>query len=113
MKNLVVTALLTAGLMGCTSVTEGRYKTVQTVLETSEGRDRLVERCIEKMKKMSIQARRDMAAITRSSLESAPSVGCKRVTVAIASGRLSQKELANMSNPAADHSNLIRVLQGR
>ncbi|MDI6026277.1 hypothetical protein QBK99_08760 [Corticibacterium sp. UT-5YL-CI-8] len=94
-------------------MTEGQYKTVRTVLETSEGRNLLTEHCIEEQKNIPMYAKRDLAVIARTTVEKYPAVACKRFTAAIASGRLTQKELANAGNPAADQSNLVRILQGR
>lgn len=75
-------------------------------------RRRMVEQCAAKMRALPTTRRSEVAAVIDSSLEAAPGIACERITSAIASGRMTYQDLADMirRHPTVK---VVRIMQGR
>ncbi|MBD0416445.1 hypothetical protein [Oryzicola mucosus] len=114
MKHIATLALLSVALVGCASVSEGRYKTMQTALNgPAETRNAALKKCVDREKKRSLTHKQNVAMITGASVEAYPEVFCRRVMNGIASGRISYQDYLQLRNPAADNSKIVKIVQGR
>ncbi|MEW6630587.1 MAG: hypothetical protein AB1440_06935 [Pseudomonadota bacterium] len=101
-------------LAGCTSVSEGEWKTAQTVMQGSPAVKReVMADCIKQLGAEQLKDRQAIAKLMNVSVARVPAAFCSRFLNGWASGRFSYRDFQGIHSQTADNSRLIRVLQGR
>jgi len=101
-------------LAGCTSVSEGEWKTAQTVMQGSPAVKReVMTDCLKQLGSEPLKDRQAIAKLMNVSVARVPAAFCGRFLNAWASGRFSYRDFQGIHSQTADHSRFIRVLQGR
>lgn len=99
---------------GCTTMSQGEYKTAQTALAGSPALKReTMNSCIKDENARSAKDKAEMAAVFNIDPKNYAATFCKRLINGMASNRITYQDYANLDSSTADNSKLIRVLQGR
>ncbi len=99
---------------GCSTMTEGEFNTMHTVLEGSPATKRqAIKDCIARERSISQADKNTYAAIMNVSAARYETAFCNRLMNALASGRITYADYVKLSSPGADSSKLIKVMQGR
>jgi hypothetical protein len=111
----VVTIILASSLLvGCNTVSEGQYKTVQTILSTdARVKQDAVKNCVAGQQRLSIADRSANAAIMNVSVSNYPKVFCKRFTNAMANGRITYADYKSVISGTPDYRKFIHIMQGK
>ncbi|MER8829881.1 hypothetical protein NKH73_27670 [Mesorhizobium sp. M0938] len=101
-------------LAGCTTLTEGEFNSMHATLEGSRAVKRMVIKdCIAREKATPLGEKKTYAAFMNVSVAKYETAFCSRLNNALANGRLTYADYVKLHSPAADHSKLIRIMQGR
>ncbi|MBT1158053.1 hypothetical protein J1C56_20865 [Aminobacter anthyllidis] len=105
---------LSAIVAGCTTMSQGEYKTAQTALSGSPSLKReIMASCIKDENARSAKDKAEMAAVFNINPSTYAQTFCKRMINGMASNRITYQDYRNLDSSTADNSKLIRVLQGR
>jgi hypothetical protein len=100
-------------LSGC-SLTEGEFNNIQATVGGSPAAKRqVIKDCIARQKKKPPSEIKEVALVMNVSLSEFPETSCRRLWNATASGRITYSDYVKLSQPRADSSKIIRILQGR
>jgi hypothetical protein len=109
----VVIVLALPLLSACNTVSEGDYKASQAFLAENRPAKRLVAQECANDLRFSATEKRELSALLNVPESKVTAVACRRFVNAIASGRMSYSDYANMNSSGADNAKLIRILLGR
>ncbi len=105
---------LSAIVAGCTTMSQGEYKTAQTALSGSPSlKHEIMASCIKDENARSAKDKAEMAAVFNINPNTYAQTFCKRMINGMASNRITYQDYRNLDSSTADNSKLIRVLQGR
>ncbi|QOF73824.1 hypothetical protein IG197_12590 [Aminobacter sp. SR38] len=105
---------LSAIVAGCTTMSQGEYKTAQTALSGSPALKReIMANCIKRENARPAKDKADMATVFNINPSNYAQTFCKRMINGMASNRITYQDYRNLDSTTADNSRLIRVLQGR
>ncbi|WP_432285503.1 hypothetical protein SLT36_01525 [Aminobacter sp. BA135] len=105
---------LSAIVAGCTTMSQGEYKNLQTALNGSPALKReVLVSCIKDENARSAKEKAEMAALFNIEPKNYASTFCKRMFNGLTSGRITYQDYVNLDSPTADSSKVIRILQGR
>ncbi|MCG7504454.1 hypothetical protein [Mesorhizobium retamae] len=108
----IAMALALLAVAGCSTVTEGEYKSAQVVLkESGTTRRQITADCIADMKRESAADKANMAAFLGVSVARLPAAFCNRIVGAMADGRLSHRDIFGAQRNG-NYAKLITVLRG-
>ncbi|MFI0848148.1 hypothetical protein [Mesorhizobium sp. IMUNJ 23232] len=115
MKSAVrFTAVIGAALLAGCSMTEGEFNNMQATIGGSPAVKRqVIADCIARQKRKPPSEIKEVALVMNVSLSNFPEIACKRLWNATAAGRITYADYVKLSQPSADSSKVIRILQGR
>lgn len=102
------TALLLAATLTLSGCGKAFYEYGAEALRNPKVREAALQDCIKDTERKSLFERQAIADATRTSLARAPQVFCRRIVVAVASGRISYADLQNEKG-----DEILRVMAGR
>ncbi|MER8385455.1 hypothetical protein NKG60_00020 [Mesorhizobium sp. M1428] len=103
-----------AMLTGCTTISENEYKNAQAIIGGSPAIKRsVITGCIARQAARPLVERKSESTIMNASLASFPTTFCNRLWNAFAKGRITYADYQDLSSSTADHSKVIKIMQGR
>jgi PBP1b-binding outer membrane lipoprotein LpoB len=106
--------LIALSVSGCTTVSESEYKLGRSYLaENPSFKRELIRDCVADQRRESIGDQKTTAALMGVSVAAYPKLFCSRVINAYANGRLTYRDMTNVSNGSADQSVIVKIVLGR
>lgn len=111
---VVGVCIVAAGLAGCSSnVSSSDFAIAREAVRGSPAAfNAVVNSCVTTLERSSAQSRAGVAMVVNASVAAAPRIACRRMTRAMADGRLSRAEINGMANGSITPK-MVRIMQGR
>ncbi|MDQ6437971.1 hypothetical protein RB623_28290 [Mesorhizobium sp. LHD-90] len=108
-----VALLGVAMIAGCT-LTEGQFNNMQATIGGSPAAKRqAISECVVRQKARPISEKKNDSVMFNIGLSNFPTTYCTRLWNATAAGRITYADYIKLTQPTADSSKVIRIMQGR